>query len=443
MAASVGDLKGYDQEFLEPPPDDLLCLICLCVARDPQQISCCGKVFCKICLEEHKEHSSDCPQCRKHIVSFPDKRSKRSPDRREHDIIFCILNTIGERDILSLKVQCDNTSNGCKWVGELRSLDEHLASCDLTLLPCPNKCLKGNNVVQLLRKDMERHMKEECPRRQYKCPHCQEEGEYQERTTKHLNECPMKEVPCPKRRCKIRIPRCDLSKHHEECQFVKVPCKYSTIGCKEEVLRKDLREHEGDSQHHFQLAVDSTHQQQITIRKQQVTISKQERKLVQLQVREAPMKYKYTLYDHHKAASEKIYSPAFYTSRGGYKMRISVNANGSGAGTGTHVSVYAHLMKGENDNHLPWPFTGTVTIELLNQMEDKNHYSRNFQFIPDSDTSQLVVNEEMNIGYGFSRYISHTNLEYDATRNCQYLKDNCLYFNISVDSQSSLKPWLV
>ena len=154
----------------------------------------------------------------------------------------------GERDILSLKVLCDNTPNGCEWVGELRCLDEHLASCDLTLLPCPNKCLKGNNVVQLLRKDMERHTKEKCPRRQYKCLHCLEEGEHWERTTKHLNECPMKEVARPKPGCRTRIVRRNLSRHCEECMFEIVPCKYAIIGCKTEVLRKDLEEHEGDTQ---------------------------------------------------------------------------------------------------------------------------------------------------------------------------------------------------
>jgi hypothetical protein len=76
MAANVGNLKGYDHQFVDPPSNDLLCLICLCVARDPQQINCCGKVFCKECLEEHKKHSNNCPQCREHIVSFADKRSK-------------------------------------------------------------------------------------------------------------------------------------------------------------------------------------------------------------------------------------------------------------------------------------------------------------------------------------------------------------------------------
>ncbi len=28
---------GYDYQFVEEPSDDLKCLICLCVARDPQQ----------------------------------------------------------------------------------------------------------------------------------------------------------------------------------------------------------------------------------------------------------------------------------------------------------------------------------------------------------------------------------------------------------------------
>ena len=226
--------------------------------------------------------------------------------------------------------------------------------------------------------------------------------------------------------------------------FEKVLCKYSTIGCKEEVERKDLREHERDSQLHLHLAVDSVHQQQITIMKQQITIRDQDRKLEHLQTKETPMTYKFTHYDQHKTASEKSYSPAFYTSPGGYKMCISINANGNKDGKGTHVSVYAHLMKGENDDHLPWPFTGEITIDLLNQLENENHYSLSMTFPPDKHTSQRVVNEEgPNTGYGFSTYISHSYLGYNAIKNCQYLKDDCLYFKVSADAKSSSKPWLV
>ena len=72
-------------------------------------------------------------------------------------------------------------------------------------------------------------------------------------------------------------------------------------------------------------------------------------------------------------SGESFHSPGFYISPVGYKMCIKVDCNGYGISKGTHVSVYAYLMRGENDDHLPWPFTGTVTVELLNQLEDDSH----------------------------------------------------------------------
>lgn len=149
-----------------------------------------------------------------------------------------------------------------------------MTGCGFTLLPCPNACEHCNggdkyNVVKLLRKNLEKHIKEECPRRHYECPHCQEAGEYWERIAEHLKECPMKEIPCPRHGCKTRIARCDLSQHSKECLFEIVPCMYAIIGCTTEVLRKDLAEHQGDSQHHLQLAIDTVCQQQSTIREQE------------------------------------------------------------------------------------------------------------------------------------------------------------------------------
>ena len=98
-------------------------------------------------------------------------------------------------------------------------------------------------------------------------------------------------------------------------------------------------------------------------------------------------------------------------------------------------------MKGENDDHLPWPFTGTVTIELLNQLEDENHYSSNIKFIPDDASSLRVMSKKASRnGWGQRYYISHSDLGYNAPMNCQYLKDDCLYFRISV---ATGKPWLI
>ena len=314
-----------------------------------------------------------------------------------------------------------------------------MTNCDFTLIPCPNECKKGNETVKLLRKDIEAHKKEVCPRRQYECPHCRESGEYQERTTTHLEECPKIKIPCPNGGCgEEKIDRCDISQHRQKCLYEMVDCKYSNIGCMATVLRKKLGKHQNDSQQHLQLAIDKVYQQELTIKSFKVL----EDKVAQQQ--SIPMKFRMTDFEKLKASNEIIYSPAFYTSPGGYKMCIHVYGDGVFAGNGTHVTVGAYIMRGENDDHLPWPFTGTVTVELLNQLKDDNHHYDELPFSPDKKASQRVVNEERSShGYGIPRYIPHSDLGYNEAKNCQYLKDNCLYFRVKVDAESTSKPWLV
>ena len=241
----------------------------------------------------------------------------------------------------------------------------------------------------------------------------------------------MVEVSCPNDGCKKHLTRHDFSKHRQECMFEKVFCKYSIIGCEEEVERKDLAEHEGDTQQHFQLAVDTVRQLQIKIENMQV------------QSREMPVIYKFTSFNQHNTLHDRIYSPAFYTSPKGYKMCISVYANGNGDGENTHVSVFVYLMKGENDDYLPWLFTGKVTVKLLNQLEDRKHHSVFMKFTPEDDFSRVVDKERSSRGWGWTTYISHSDLGPNTAKNRQYLKDDRLHFRISVNAKSSSTPWLI
>ena len=75
-----GDVKGYDCHFVDPVPNSLVCLICTLVARAPQQMVCCGKVYCKACLSDLKALyvNATYPQCRKKIESFPDMRGENT-----------------------------------------------------------------------------------------------------------------------------------------------------------------------------------------------------------------------------------------------------------------------------------------------------------------------------------------------------------------------------
>ena len=74
-------MGGYDYNFVEPLPDELTCLICMCVAREPWQMDCCGRVFCKDCLEELRKRTRvlpvKCPNCREQGKSFADRRGTR------------------------------------------------------------------------------------------------------------------------------------------------------------------------------------------------------------------------------------------------------------------------------------------------------------------------------------------------------------------------------
>ena len=88
-----------------------------------------------------------------------------------------------------------------------------------------------------------------------------------------------------------------------------------------------------------------------------------------------PVTIKMAGFDELKKEGTTWYSRPFYTGMGGYKMCLRVDANGDGDGKGTHVSVYTCLMRGEFDSHLKWPFRGTVTIQLVNQLEDKEHHT--------------------------------------------------------------------
>ena len=115
-------------------------------------------------------------------------------------------------------------------------------------------------------------------------------------------------------------------------------------------------------------------------------------------------------------------------------MRIDVNANGDGIGKGTHVSLYASILKGKYDHVIKWPLVGKVTCEILNQLEDKNHRRH---IIP----INRELNAEVGSNWGYPETFPHSELSHDPVKNTQYLKDDTLYFRVSVDIPDH-KPWL-
>ena len=153
-----------------------------------------------------------------------------------------------------------------------------------------------------------------------------------------------------------------------------------------------------------------------------------------------PCVFKMPESSQHKSSKQAWYSPPFYSHPGGYKMCIRVDASGYGDAAGTHVSVFAFFIKGRNDDNLPWPFTGEVTITLFNQLENENHYRHSVSFPPDD--RQVVGDGRAYTGYGQYKFIPQYQLARDPDQNCQYLKNDCLYFEIKVHVTKAMKLWL-
>ena len=368
--------------------------------------------------------------------------------------------------VKQLRIKCNNHLKGCSWIGEMRLLQGHLNQCDFMTVPCPNNCKDySGKVLLVLRKESVNHLNNECPRRQFKCPHCTIIGEHHVITSQHINECPNVTVSCPNNDCEKRLLRNLVTTHLlRECLFQTASCKYANIGCEVRLHRINLLEHEKDESEHFKLATETVYKQQETLRELQSSLSSAIVRLSKLEQaqqtvkggrnhqlpRQEPATFSLKLinFHKHKVNSSAVHTSPIYTSPGGYKMCFRVDANGNGFGSNSHVSVFAFLMRGENDDLLPWPFSGKIEIIMLNQLRDKNHCKDVIDF-SDLDESSKVPQRVMHserapTGYGIYTFVPFSALHYDSGKKCQYLKDDCLYFEFRVYTNNTpdSKPWL-
>lgn len=114
-------------------------------------------------------------------------------------------------------------------------------------------------------------------------------------------------------------------------------------------------------------------------------------------------------------------------------MCIRVDANGVGGATGTHISVGAYLMRGDNDDHLTWPFYGSVIVQLLNCQGDYRHFQWALEFtdVASKESAQRVMKGDRAVmGRIKSTFCSHTCLSCDHVSGTQYLTNDTLQFKV-------------
>ena len=211
---------GYDYEFVDNPPDELMCPICLSVLRYPNLTSCCGNHFCHSCIHRIKSEQNPCPLCQEKRYTI-------------------MLDKSFMRRVKELKIKCPSSGHLCEWVGELGSLQIHLdVSCRFVEVTC-DYCQSED----ILRHGLADHRKHICPLRPYSCEHCGLSDTW-ETIMLHLIVCAKHPMDCPNK-CDIGgIQREDIDKHvREECPLGEVGCKFEYAGCHVRLHRKDIGQH--------------------------------------------------------------------------------------------------------------------------------------------------------------------------------------------------------
>ena len=333
-------------------------------------------------------------------------------------LTLCVCVSVGKKAIRALPVKCDNVERGCEWEGTVGTLDEHVDVCQFTPVPCPNQCKENDKIIYVIRNYLDIHINNECLNQDHKCPHCREKGTYANITQIHDNVCEKKKIPCTNTECTETIKRGKMKHHLDNCDYTIISCKYKKIGCDVKLKRKDMPAHEEDDEVYFRQALGTE------VKLQDILYTPTAGK--------PQILFKLTEYQLRKDNNERTMSPSFYTSPEGYHMCLIVYTNGTTSDAKqTHVSAFVEILKAEQDN---WPFTGTYFFELLNQLEDKNHHTM---------TANITSEYEQTVGFaqGYFKFIPHSKLGHDPSSNTQYLKDNTLYFRVTV-TPSDHRPWL-
>ncbi len=192
-------------------------------------------------------------------------------------------------------------------------------------------------------------------------------------------------------------------------------CKYSNIGCTEKMKRKD----EEDDKVHLHLSLEKINELSIGLKE-----LKGKKKIF----------VNVCNFGEKKEKNVEFKSEPFFTVPNGYKMTIEVCCNGDGDGAGTHVSVFAQFLDVPYKEQLKWPFKGTVTFELVNQLQDAGRERVNILFNEDK-------HGRIGYGWGKSKFIPHSKLSYNAAANTCYLVNDTLHFKVTVQEHND-RPWL-
>ncbi|CAF1316866.1 unnamed protein product [Rotaria sordida] len=418
-----------------------ICPVCTLILRDPVQLSECGHRQCQSCFDAQYEITIKCRQC------------QSETSRTE-----ILLDRGFKNDMKSIPIECFS----CQWTGVLNNYQEHLdehhsnlkceycskefnsvnkynehkiSECEKMIVDCILKDFGCNE--QIIRAEMEDHylteqhqhaimkvvgqMLLQLSGRQVDNDLSQitTAGTYDIATTQlqelyemlnilsggiEILNNDQERLSNESLKIQVKIPTLT-----EELSKVKLSIEESNAfleGVKhnEDVLNQDLaslQEKINDLQY---VAYDGTLVWKIT-------------------------NFQEKMIDAQSERQTSIYSPPFYSSLTGYKMRARLYLNGDGNARRTHMSLFFVLMRSVNDPLLKFPFNYKVTFCLYDQTSAQRHIIDSFR--PDIRSSSFQrPRSDMNIASGIPKFFS---LEIIQQEGNSYVRNDTMFIKVMVD----------
>ena len=210
---------GYDFDFVNTPPDRLVCKICCFPCCKAQQSECCGNVFCKSDVDQYEATTTmrplACPVCRnEEFVTQP--------------------NLATDHEIQQLIVYCPNKEiTGCNWTGKIKDIEKHYSHGR----ECETECEKCKAVVK--HKLMPSHL-DDCP---CYCLYCDSTADREVISSKHKEKCHKFPLTCPNNCGVDNIPQGDMDEHKKVCPLEMIQCEFHGVGCEAIISREDAESH--------------------------------------------------------------------------------------------------------------------------------------------------------------------------------------------------------
>ncbi|XP_036117399.1 TNF receptor-associated factor 2 isoform X3 [Molossus molossus] len=442
---------GFSKTLLGTKLEDkYLCSACKNVLRRPFQAQC-GHRYCSFCLSGILSSGpQNCAAC-VHEGIYEEgvsilESSSAFPDNA------------ARREVESLPAVCP--SDGCTWKGTLKEYEAHHAVCPKFPLTC-DSCGKK----KIPRETFQDHIRMcgkfpvPCRFRDVGCPEMVEGEKQQEHELQQLREhlAMMLGALLETKHLSLGCseaggweagplgPGLALSKAAEllrRCEALeRKTATFENIVC---VLNREVervamtaeacgRQHRLD-QDRIEALSNKVQQLERSIGLKDLAMADLEQKVQEMEASTFDGVFVWKISDFARKRQEAvagrtpaIFSPAFYTSRYGYKMCLRVYLNGDGTGRGTHLSLFFVVMKGPNDALLRWPFNQKVTLMLLDQ-NNREHVIDAFRPDVTSSSFQRPVSD-MNIASGCPLFCPVSKME---AKN-SYVRDDAIFIKAIVD----------